>query len=72
MHSVLDRTPDYLLHEIILMDDFSSEGMLNNRIHLLQVSQIMQIVSCPLSVKMPFTSGHWFETNMRHKTTVGN
>lgn len=27
VHSVLDKTPEYLLQEIILVDDYSTEGI---------------------------------------------
>lgn len=32
VHSVLDRTPTYLLHEIILVDDHSELGKVRTRV----------------------------------------
>ncbi|KAK9508089.1 hypothetical protein O3M35_007826 [Rhynocoris fuscipes] len=34
IHSILDRTPDYLLHEIILVNDFSDINGLNDTVSL--------------------------------------
>lgn len=32
VHSVINRTPDYLLHEILLVDDFSDKENLKTKL----------------------------------------